>query len=266
MKTESSETAHDYGDRVPTTQPGEARRPSKLSDDRPFKPVAAGLRSTVALKAVMAVSGLVMIGYLVAHMLGNLWIFAGREHFNDYAHHIRVLGEPMLPHEGALWIIRVLLLSAVLAHIYSAVTLWRRNVAAVGGVQRYRSSKGRRGVQRSYASFTMRWGGVIILLFIVYHLLHLTANTIAPGGASGSPYDRVVNGFEIWWVVLSYTIAMLAVGMHLTHGFWSAVASLGGNRSPRRRRQLRTMATTLALAITVGFLVPPFAILFGWIG
>lgn len=266
MKIESSETAHDYGDRVQSSQPGAVRPASKLSSDRPFRPVAAGMGSTVALKAIMAVSGLVMLGYLVAHMLGNLWIFAGREEFNGYAHHIRELGEPMLPHEAALWIVRIVLLAAVLAHAYCAITLWRRNVAAVGGATRYRSKQNRRGVQRSYASFTMRWGGVIILLFIGYHLLHLTANTVHPGGASSSPYDRVVNGFEIWWVVLSYTIAMLAVGMHLTHGFWSAVASLGGNRSPRRRRQLRAIATTLALAITVGFLVPPFAILFGWIG
>lgn len=266
MTTESSDTAYDYGARPQTSQPGAVRPASKLSERRPLKPVVAGARSTVAMKAAMAVTGLIMLGFLIMHMLGNLWVFAGQSTFDAYSHHIRTVGEPIIPAKTALWILRVLLLGSVVIHIAAALTLWRRNVAAVGGRVRYRSKQGRRGVQRSYASFTMRWGGVIILLFIVYHLLHLTANQIHPGGPSSSPYERVVAGFEIWWVVVSYTVAMLAVGMHLTHGFWSAVASLGGNRSPRRRHQLRTIATTLALLITVGFLVPPYSILFGWIG
>jgi len=112
----------------------------------------------------------------------------------------------------------------------------------------------------------MRWGGVTLGLFIIYHLLNLTTNTIHPGGASSSPYERVVNSFQIWWVTLSYLIAMIALGFHIRHGFWSAFATLGANTSLRRRRHLNVAATAIALVITIGFLIPPFSILFGWVG
>lgn len=227
----------------------------------------AGHRSTVALKAAMAVSGIVMVGYLLLHMLGNLWVFAGQEQFDSYAHHIREIGEPMLPHEAALWLVRVVLLTSVVVHVAAAVTLWRRAARnAPGGSARYHSSQNRRGVQRSYASFTMRYGGIVILLFIGYHLLHLTANTIHPGGASDSPYERVTQGFEIWWVTLSYVVAMIAVGLHLRHGLWAAAANLGANTSPRRRARLNAAAVGLSLFITVGFLLPPICIFLGWVG
>lgn len=234
----------------------------------PIQQRAAARRSTVALKAAMAVSGLIMVLYLLAHMYGNLKVFSGKAAFDGYAHHLRTVGEPTLPHTGALWIIRAVLLASILIHVYAAVTLWRRaNKATAGtGGRRYQSTKNRRGVQRTYASFTMRWGGVIVLLFVVYHLLHLTANWIHPGGASDSSYDRVVDGFSIWWVTLSYTIALIAVGFHLRHGLWSALASLGANTGDRRRRRFNIYATTVSLVITVGFLLPPFTILFGWVG
>lgn len=224
--------------------------------------------STVALKAAMAVSGLIMVLYLLAHMYGNLKVFSGRVAFDGYARHLRTMGEPFLPYGGALWIIRVVLVASVLIHIYAAVTTWKRARAATGGRGgwRYESSRGRRGAQRTYASFTLRWGGVIIVLFLIFHLLQLTSNTIYPGGASDSPYERTVGGFQLWWLTLSYTIALLAVGFHLRHGFWSAFADLGANTSVARRRHLNIVATAVALVITVGFLVPPFAILFGWVG
>jgi len=221
------------------------------------------VRSSVALKLLMAVSGLIMIGYLLAHMYGNLKLFAGQAAFDSYAEHLRELGEPILPRTGALWLIRVALVAAVVAHTYAAVTLWRRARRARGATRRYHSSKGRLGVQRTYASFTLRWGGMIIALFVVYHLLHFTANVIAPGGASASPYERVVNGFSIWWVVLSYTVAMVAVGLHLRHGTWSALTTLGLNISDLARRRLNLLAHAVAAVITVGFLLPPYAILFG---
>ncbi len=211
----------------------------------------------------MAVSGLIMIGYLLAHMYGNLKVFSGQQAFDDYAHHLRTLGEPILPYGGALWIIRIVLLAAIIAHIYSAVTLWTRDRRARGGTSRYASSKAKRGVQRSYASFTLRWGGIIIVLFIVYHLLHLTWNVSAPGGASDSPFQRLVNGFSIWWLVAVYTIALIAVGFHLRHGVWSALTTLGANTSATTRRRLNVLAYVVAIAITGGFLLVPFSILFG---
>jgi succinate dehydrogenase / fumarate reductase cytochrome b subunit len=221
------------------------------------------VRSTVAMKAMMAVSGLIMIGYLLAHMYGNLKIFSGQATFDGYAEHLRALGEPILPRTGALWILRVVLVAAVLAHGYAALILWRRARKARGGTKRYHSTKGRLGVQRTYASFTLRWGGLIIAVFVVYHLLHFTANVIAPGGASASPYERVVNGFTIWWVVLSYTVAMLAVGLHLRHGTWSALTTLGLNTSDLARRRLNLLAHAVAGVVTIGFLLPPYSILLG---
>lgn len=216
----------------------------------------------------MAISGLLVVLFLLAHMYGNLKVFVGQEAFDTYSHHLRTIGEPILPYAGALWIMRVILLVAIIIHISCAVTLWHRSRAATagGGGGRYASSKAPRGNQRSYSSFTMRWGGVVIALFVIYHLLHMTWNVIAPGGASDSPYERVVGGFQIWWVVLSYTIALLAVGFHLRHGFWAALASLGANTSIKRRRHLNVLATIVAVVITVGFLLPPFAILFGLVG
>jgi succinate dehydrogenase / fumarate reductase, cytochrome b subunit len=229
-------------------------------------PARKAARSTVALKAVMAVSGLIMIGYLLAHMYGNLKIFAGEAAFNSYAHHLRALGEPLLPHTGALWIIRAVLVVSVLAHMYAAFSLWDRARKARGGVQRYQSRRGRGGVQRTYASFTLRWGGVVIVLFVVYHLLHLTWNVIAPGGPAPEPYDRVVNGFRIWTVVLAYTVAMVAVGFHLRHGTWSALTTLGANVSSLARRRLNLLAYAVAGVVTIGFLLPPYAIVFGLVG
>ena len=213
----------------------------------------------------MAVTGIILIGFLLAHMYGNLKVFAGQEAFNDYAHHLRTIGEPILPYSGALWIIRAVLLVSVLAHMYAAFNLWSRAHTARGGVRRYYSTKSRKGVQRTYASFTLRWGGVVILLFVIYHLLHLTWNVVHPGGATADPYQRVVNGFQIWSVVLAYTIAMIAVGFHVRHGTWSALTTLGANTSSLARQRLNIAAYVVAGVVTVGFLLPPFAILFGFV-
>lgn len=231
--------------------------------------VTQARRSTVALKYAMAVSGLIMVGYLLVHMYGNLKIFQGQEKFDAYLQGLRDMFTPYLPHDGALWIIRVVLLLSVVVHAYVALTLWARNRKAAGysGGARYQTKRNRSGIQRSYASFTMRWGGITIALFIVFHLLQMLGNSLHPGGASESKYERVVNGFELWWVVLAYTIAIVAVGFHLWHGFWSALTTLGQNRSDTRlQSSLNTVAIALAALITVGFLTPPFAIFFFGLG
>jgi succinate dehydrogenase cytochrome b subunit len=217
------------------------------------------------MKAMMAASGLIMIGFLLAHMYGNLKVFAGQAAFDEYAHHLRTMGEPILPYGGALWVIRIVLLVCIVAHVYSAATLWKRDRHARGGTSRYVSSKGRKGMQRSYASFTMRWGGIVVLLFVIYHLLQLTLHVVGPGngGPDNSPYVRVVTGFEVWWLVIFYTIAMLAVGFHLRHGVWSALTTLGANTSAVTRHRLNILAYVIAIAVTVGFLLVPYSILFG---
>lgn len=216
----------------------------------------------------MAISGLIMVLFLILHMYGNLKAFWGKEVFDAYAEHLRTMGDNILWHGGLLWIIRVVLVAAVLVHIYSAIVLTRRDHKALGKVdgKRYQTSHNKRGVQRSYASFTLRWGGVVIVLFLIFHLLQLSSdNVIHPGGASHSPYVRLVNGFQIWWVVLAYVIALLAVGFHLRHGLWSAFATLGFNKNVATRRLLNLSATVIALVITIGFVLPPISVFFGWI-
>lgn len=216
----------------------------------------------------MALSGLIMVGYLLIHMYGNLKMFAGRNEdtgeyaFDEYAHHLRVIGEPLLPENGLLWIVRVVLLAAIIVHMWSAFTLWSRSRRATGGSRRYANSK---AVQRSYASYTMRWGGVTILLFVIYHILHFTVPVIDTAPGSTSIFPRVVTSFEQPLVWISYVIAMIAVGLHIRHGFWSAFATLGANTSPRARATWNTVAIIIALVIVLGFVAGPTAILFGGI-
>ncbi|MGW5878420.1 succinate dehydrogenase cytochrome b subunit [Nocardiopsis terrae] len=213
----------------------------------------------MALKSAMAASGAILVLYLIAHMYGNLKVFAGQESFDGYAHALRELGYPLLPEHGFLWVFRIVLLASVLIHIYSAAVLTIR--ARRAREHRYVVKK---RVQRTYASYTMRWGGVLIALFVVFHILHLTVNSIAPGGKSDSPYERLVNGFqpEFWYVTLFYVLSVIAVGFHLRHGIWSGMATLGVNKAGRQGK-INAVAVVIALVVTVGFLLPPLAVTFG---
>ena len=212
------------------------------------------------LKVVMAVTGAVMLGYLVLHMLGNLKIFFGEQALNTYAAWLREIGEPALPGEGMLWLIRVVLLVAVIAHIVSATVLARRARAA-----RPIKYAHRRPVSTTYASRTMRWGGVIILLFVIYHILDLTTGTLNPNGQAGQVYDNVVADFSRWYVTLAYVVANLAVGFHLRHGIWSALQTVGRSSGPDQTRY-KTIALVISVVLTAGFLAVPFAVQFGLVG
>ncbi|MFG3497593.1 succinate dehydrogenase cytochrome b subunit [Streptomyces sp. NPDC047928] len=212
--------------------------------------------STVGKKTVMAVSGLIMLGYLVAHVLGNLKVFFGPAEFNAYGHWLRTMGDPVLHREWALWIVRAVLLVSVVAHAVSAYQLSRRDLRArpVGYARRRRRA--------SYATRTMRWGGVIVALFIVWHLLDLTTLTVNPNAQPGHPYENVVATFSTWYGNAVYIVAMLAVGLHVRHGFWSAAQTLGVG-SARRDRALKAVANTLALVLTAGFVSVPVAVMTG---
>ncbi|MGQ4490189.1 succinate dehydrogenase [Streptomyces sp. SAS_281] len=213
--------------------------------------------STVGKKAIMAVSGLVMLLYLVVHMVGNLKIFFGAGEFNGYAHWLRVMGEPFLHHEWALWIVRVVLVAAVVLHAVSAYQLSRRDLRA--RPSRYVHKRPR----ASYATRTMRYGGVILGLFIVWHILDLTTGTVHSGGfQSGHPYQNVIDTFSTWYGNAIYIVAMLALGLHVQHGFWSAAQTLGAGRASRDRA-LKTLANVLALVLTVGFISVPVAVMTG---
>lgn len=215
--------------------------------------------STVGKKTVMAVSGLIMLMYLVAHMLGNLKIFFGSGEFNAYAHWLRTMGEPLLHYEWALWIVRVVLLAAVVMHGVAAYQLSRRDIKA-------RPSKYVHKRRRaSYATRTMRWGGIILALFIVWHLLDLTTLTVNENAQPGRPYENVVATFSTWYGNVIYLVAMLAVGLHVRHGFWSAAQTLGVGNA-RRDRILKTVANGLALVLTAGFISVPVAVMTGVVG
>lgn len=215
----------------------------------------------------MAVSGLLMVLFLLAHMYGNLKVFAGQTAdgqwaFDVYAEHLRTMGEPILPYGGLLWIARVVLLVAVIAHFVSAFTLWHRDMKAVGGGKRYAKQA---NVQRSYASYTMRWGGVVILLFVIFHILQFTTHTVNTWGVANTPFERLVLSFQNPVVLIAYIIAMIAVGAHLMHGVWSAFATLGANTGARARKNLHTLAVVIAAILVVGFLAGPLFIAFGGI-
>ncbi|MFI9353273.1 succinate dehydrogenase [Streptomyces lydicus] len=212
--------------------------------------------SSVGKKTVMAVSGLIMLLYLVVHMLGNLKIFFGAAEFNHYAHWLRVVGEPFMHEEWTLWLVRVVLLAAVVAHATSAYQLSRRDIRARPGKYVHRKPRA------SYATRTMRWGGIILGLFLVWHLLDLTTGTVHAGFRPGHPYQNVVDTFSTWYGNVIYLVAMVALGLHVRHGFWSAAQTLGvGSRA--RDRALKTTANALALVLTVGFVSVPVAVMTG---
>ena len=212
-------------------------------------------RSTIGRKLIMAVSGLVMLAYVVAHMLGNLKIFFGETDYDGYADWLRTIGEPALHHAWFLWIIRVVLTVALVAHIWAAYTLSRADLKA----RPVRYQARRKG---GFATSTMRWGGVILLLFIVYHILDLTTGTLNPSDAD-HPYARIVADFQPgrWYVTLFYTLAMGSLCLHIWHGLWSAANTLGWNRATTA--SFRTIASVVAVAIAAGFLVIPFSVVFG---
>ncbi|MFV0126614.1 succinate dehydrogenase [Streptomyces sp. HMX112] len=212
--------------------------------------------STVGKKAVMAVSGLIMLGYLVAHVMGNLKVFFGPGEFNAYGRWLRTMGGPVLHEEWALWLVRVVLLAAVVAHAVSAYQLSRRDIKARPTAYAHKRRRA------SYATRTMRWGGVIVGLFIVWHILDLTTLTVNPNAQHGHPYENVVATFSTWYGNVIYIVAMLAVGLHVRHGFWSAAQTLGVGNA-RRDRALKATANALALVLTAGFLSVPVAVMTG---
>ena len=220
---------------------------------------ARATRSTVALKIVMAVSGLVFIGYVLAHMYGNLKAFAGHDAFNTYAEHLREFGEPLLPHEGFLWVMRVVLIVALVAHVASAVALWRR--AANARTVKYQVKKNQNS---SLSSRTMRWGGLALLLFIVWHLLNFTIGKVNPsGGETDDPYNLMVDSFDVWWMTVIYLLAMLALGFHLHHGTFSAIQTLGFTNTASSRARAKQAGWVLAVVIAGGFSLVPLSVLAG---
>lgn len=208
--------------------------------------------STIGRKAVMAASGVVLFGFVLGHMAGNLQVYMGREAFNAYAEFLR-----HVLHGAGLWVARAVLLTAVLAHVWAAWMTSRASWAArPRGYRRWTPR------ESTYASRTMRWGGVMIGLFVVYHLLHFTFGTAHPDFIRTDPYHNFVTGFEQWPVAVVYIVANIMLGFHLRHGVWSMLQTLGLSH-PRYKRLALAAALLFALLVTLGNLSFPIAVLTG---
>lgn len=215
--------------------------------------------STVGKKVVMALTGVILILFVLLHMAGNLKAFQGAEAFNAYAEGIRGVGHPFLPNEGALWIMRIGLLAAVGFHVWAAYQLYQASRKARNVGYRRESYP-----VFSYASRTMRWGGVIVLLFVIYHILHFTTGTAHTQFVEGDPYANLITAFQNPVVSLVYIGAMGALALHLYHGIWSTFQTLGLNH-PKYNRFRRPLAAGLTVLIFVGFIVVPVAVMAGWV-
>jgi succinate dehydrogenase / fumarate reductase cytochrome b subunit len=212
------------------------------------------IESTIARKAVMAVTGLVLVGFILGHLAGNLTLYIGAEAMNAYAAFLRTF-----VHGWALWVVRAVLLACAVLHVWSATSLTLDSWAA-------RPRGYRRWVPRdsTYASRTMRWGGVILFAFIVFHVLHLTLGRFHPAFRPADAYHNVVAGFQVWPVALCYVAAMGLLALHLDHGVWSMCQTLGLSH-PRYKRWARLAARGVAIVVVVGNCSFPIAVQAGWV-
>jgi succinate dehydrogenase / fumarate reductase, cytochrome b subunit len=215
-------------------------------------------RSSVGKKYVMAITGVILMGYVLVHMVGNLKLYLGPESINAYGKWLRDVGEPALPRTTLLWIVRIVLATAFVLHIHAAVVLTMRNRRARPA--RYRSR--RDYVAANYASRTMRWSGVIVGLFVLFHLLDLTWGNTNPGFVPGDVYHNVVASFRRWPVAALYIVANLALGLHLYHGAWSLFQSMGWSNR-RLNAWRRYFAVAFAAVVVVGNVSFPVAVMTG---
>lgn len=209
----------------------------------------------------MAVTGLIMIAFLLMHMYGNLKMFMGTDAFDHYAHWLKSdILYPIVPKGWFIWIFRFGLVIAIVLHIWSAYVLSRDTRRNRG--PKYVNMKTQ---AQTYSARTMRWGGVIVLAFLIFHLIQFTIAPGSMGGTAAEPHTMVLAGFREWWMVLLYAVCMVLVCMHVRHGVWSALTTLGANTSANARKWLNIVAIVVAVALFVGFMVMPVAVLTGGI-
>lgn len=206
----------------------------------------------VGKKVVMGVTGLIGIGFVILHSLGNLLIFQGSTALNSYSHFLKSSAE-------LLWALRIVLLVAVTLHVIAAVQLTRQSrVARPIGYVKHETQVA------TIASRTMRWGGALLLVFIVVHILHFTTGTIRPAGVFSRQdvYANVVSSFRIWWVALFYVVSMIALGFHVFHGAWSSVRSIGVS-PPSPRPMHKKISLLIAVLVWAAFTAVPVAVFAG---
>lgn len=208
--------------------------------------------STNGKKIVMAITGVILFLFVFFHMLGNLQVFEGPAQLNYYGAALRRFPE-------LLWAVRAILLVAVILHIWMSIDLAVRKSKArpVGYAKK-------ENVSSSYASRTMYWSGPILLAFVIYHLLHLTAGLVQPGGRfiEGDVYHNVVAGFQVWYVSAWYIFSMVLLGLHIRHGAWSMFQSVGLNH-PRHTPILKRAALVVAVIIVAGYVSIPISVMLG---
>ena len=222
--------------------------------------VVALYRSSVGKKILMAFTGFIWIGFLAGHMLGNLKAFQGAGAFDTYAHHLRILGEPILPYEGFLWLFRAVMFLALVIHVLLSWQTSRMSWAA-----RTTKYKKQESLNFDFASRWMRWTGVLILVFLVYHILNMTTGTLHAGFEAETTtqsfaFHNLVTGLGNPWVAAIYIVAMVAILFHLWHGVWSLFQTLGASH-PKYVGWRRPIAVVVSIVIFFGFVSIPMAIL-----
>ena len=234
-----------------------ADRPEQTTRRRaPF--VVELYRSALGKKYVMAITGVVFMGYVLAHMLGNLKLYQSAEDFNQYAEFLRRLLYPIVPESGTLWLLRLVLIGALIGHVVAAAQLTAMNKKA--RPDSYRSK--RDFVAADFAARTMRWTGIIVLLFIAYHLADLTFGWVNPAAEGATVYEKVVASFSNPAIAAFYIVANLALGVHLYHGGWSLFQSMGWNNR-RFNHWRRAFAIGFAVLVVGGNLSFPLAVQVG---
>jgi len=221
--------------------------------------IAAFWRSLVGKKTVMAITGVLLVLWIIGHLVGNLKIFLGADHFNAYAAWLRTVGEPFLVRGQLLWLVRAVMIVAIVLHIVASVQVSLASRRA--RPQRYAVKK---NIETTYAARTMIWSGPLLLAYIVYHLMMFTFLTTGPGYSETDVYRNVVDAFQVPAIAAVYIVALVLLGMHLWHGAWSMVQTLGWSDS-RRSALRRIAAPALAVLITAGYVSIPLAILAGWV-
>jgi succinate dehydrogenase / fumarate reductase cytochrome b subunit len=218
--------------------------------------------SVIGKKIVMAVTGGVLVLFVIVHMIGNLKIFSGPEEINAYSRFLREVAYPELANGQLLWIVRIVLLTCAVLHIVAATQLSRLswNARPVG----YESKK---DVETSWGALTMRWGGILLAVFIVFHLFHMTAGMVGfqPGQFEHlMVYQNAIAGFSVVPISVFYIVAMAALCLHLDHGIWSMLQTLGCTTT-ENTKGLRILSRTVAIIIFVGFISVPISVLAGWV-
>jgi succinate dehydrogenase / fumarate reductase cytochrome b subunit len=219
-------------------------------------------RTSIGKKVLMAVTGVYLVLWVIGHMLGNLKVWLSPKEINSYSAFLRRMGDPIFPHTWLLWIIRILLIVALVVHVYLAVDLSVRSRRA--RQVRYHHPEHVQADVIEIPAVTMRWGGLAVGLFIIFHLAHLTWGWIHPGYTyvRGSVYQNVVGSFNQWWLVILYVAAMFALALHLYHGTWSMFQTFGANNR-RWDPIVRRTAGTVAVVVFLGFISVPLGVLGG---